>query len=107
MGDRYLINAFVYEDNLGERLIDGSQVHCLALTYHYYSVTSESSVERRVDLQGILLRPVPNESGVYTRICYLELADEEAMKQFGVYVNPETKSVTQDESVSLSRIRIL
>lgn len=91
MGDRYLINTLIYKDNLGERLIDGSQVHCLALTYYCYSATSVSSVEQ---LEGIILRLVLNESGVYTQICYLELADKEVIKQFGVYIDTEMKTIT-------------
>ncbi|PVH70090.1 HET-domain-containing protein [Cadophora sp. DSE1049] len=107
IGDHNVGEALAYEDNLGEGFGDDSEVHCLALSHCDYTYTLGSSVQHRVHLEGIFLRPIPDALGSYTRIGYFEIADEDAMKEFGIRVDPKTKDVTQDEIIFPSKVRIL
>ncbi|KFY08964.1 hypothetical protein V492_05775 [Pseudogymnoascus sp. VKM F-4246] len=106
IGNHNVELPLVYEDNLGEGFRNGSEVYCLALSHRRLSYTLGSSVQQRMHLEGIFLRPNLDTSGSYTRIGYFEIADEDAMKEFGIRVDPETKDFTQDEMISPSKIRI-
>jgi len=102
--DDYLAN--LYEDTLGDGLKDGNVIYCLSfgcVFRHYTSTTLPDYPE----LQGILLKSVPGNSGHYARVGCFDAIDENVFHKFGVCIDQETQNFRQDESVSYSRISIL
>lgn len=109
IGDRNVASARVYEDKFCEGFENDGEVHCLALSHSRFSLLeSGSSVPKRgVQLEGLFLKAIPGTLDSYTRIGYFEIDDEDAMKDFGIRVDPETKDVTRDDHPSPSRVRII
>jgi hypothetical protein len=106
IGDHNVSEVMAYEDNLGEGFSDKIELHCLALSHCRLTYILESSVRQVVRLEGVFLRPIPDNPGNYIRIGRFEIGGNDAMAKFGILVDPGTDDVTQDETISPSKVRI-